>query len=80
MLAAYGLGADQPVAEWDHLVPLELGGANGIRNIWPQLSTDDAHRKDRLESRLHAQVCPPGSSKLGLQVAQARIRQYWKEL
>jgi hypothetical protein len=75
VLAAYGLQADQPVAEWDHLISLELGGANGTRNIWPELSADDAHRKDRLENALHRQVC---AGQLDLAAAQDRVRQFWR--
>jgi hypothetical protein len=45
--------------EVDHLSPLELGGSNDIRNLWPQ---PDAPRpgwaeKDQLENELHAEVC-----------------------
>lgn len=40
----------------DHLVPLELGGANDPRNLWPQNFTD-SEVKDRVESALHAAVC-----------------------
>lgn len=75
VLAAYGDRAGQPVAEWDHLIPLELGGANGTRNIWPQLSKDDVARKDQLEGRLHALVC---AGRLDLKAAQAEAREYWK--
>jgi hypothetical protein len=74
ILAAYGYPAGQKVAEWDHLVSLELGGGNGTRNIWPQVDHAQDQRKDRLENRLHAQVC---DGRLALAQAQAEIRQYW---
>lgn len=44
----------------DHLVPLELGGSNDVRNLWPQTGHRNglgARSKDRLERRLHALVC-----------------------
>lgn len=71
---SYGLRAGQAVAEWDHLVSLELGGGNGVRNIWPQVSGDAKHRKDLLENKLHWQACNGG---ITLAQAQDRIRQYW---
>jgi hypothetical protein len=40
----------------DHLVPLELGGANSIANVWPQ-PKDEAKRKDRAEAMLQERVC-----------------------
>jgi hypothetical protein len=46
--------------EDDHLISLELGGSNDIRNQWPQSYTTkpwNAHVKDALENRLHALVC-----------------------
>ena len=40
----------------DHLIPLEVGGANDIANLWPELK-DEAHRKDLEENALHGDVC-----------------------
>jgi hypothetical protein len=39
-------GATQ-VCELDHLVPLEIGGADGLGNIWPQCGPDNAVLRDR---------------------------------
>src|SRR6266568_4974990 len=41
--------------EIDHLISLELGGANTSDNLWPQPYDGNwnAHDKDRLEARLH---------------------------
>jgi hypothetical protein len=48
--------------EFDHLVPIECGGANDIRNLWPEPRTGpwNAYDKDKLEDacgraiRMHA--------------------------
>ena len=57
--AEYGV-ADVPYAhEVDHLISLELGGSNSIRNLWPEPYAGrwGAGTKDRLENRLHDLVC-----------------------
>lgn len=74
VLRAYGYPKDQRVAEWDHYVSLELGGGNGVQNIFPMIDRAQAMRKDRLEDRLHDEVC---TGRQTLSVAQAHIRQYW---
>lgn len=62
--------------EADHLVPLCLGGANTISNLWPQLYTGpwNARQKDQLEIYLHRQV---NSGKMGLADAQYAIAHNW---
>jgi hypothetical protein len=72
--ALYGVGAGVRVAEWDHLVPRELGGADTIGNIWPMVNHDQDQRKDRLENELHRQVC---AHRLDLPEAQQRARTFW---
>jgi hypothetical protein len=65
--------------EIDHLIPLELGGANDIRNLWPEPfdgTVWNAHVKDRLETFLHRQVCENG---LSLRQAQNEIASNWIE-
>lgn len=74
VLALYGLPASTHVAEWDHLVSLELGGANGTANIWPEFDAAGKASKDRLENELHAEVC---DGLLSLPEAQKRIKVYW---
>ena len=63
--------------EVDHLISLELGGSNSIRNLWPEsylTAPYNAHVKDRLENFLHRQVC---SGKMSLQQAQDEIASNW---
>ena len=56
----YGVDPKSDHFEVDHLISLELCGANDIHNLWPQSYTtlpNNAHVKDALEDRLHALVC-----------------------
>ncbi len=62
--------------EVDHLISLELGGSNSIRNLFPQSykGTWNARVKDGLENRLHMLVC---KNKLSLAEAQHEIASDW---
>jgi hypothetical protein len=62
-----------PFWEVDHLVSRELAGADSIENLWPQ-PAPDFHWKDRLENRLHKEVC---AGNLKLADAQEMIRTDW---
>jgi hypothetical protein len=53
----------------DHLIPLEVGGANDITNLWPEPKAD-AKTKDKLENELHASVC---NGSISLADAQERF-------
>lgn len=61
--------------EIDHLVSRELGGADTISNLWPQPYRGrwNAHLKDRLENRLHTELC---AGRITLSAAQAAIRDW----
>ena len=79
-MAAYGLRGSASPYEYDHLVPLELGGAvNDPRNLWPEpdyTTPSGFYRnpKDRLENVLKRMVCY-GAIKLAQ--AQRMIASNW---
>jgi hypothetical protein len=76
--ASYGITRHMPGEyEVDHLISLELGGSNSIKNLWPESYKTipwNAHIKDKLENRLHADVC---SGKIDLKTAQQQIATDW---
>lgn len=73
-MAAYGDHGPLDRYEYDHLVPLELGGApNDPRNLWPEPGASP-NPKDELEDRLRALVC---EGRLGLDAAQKEIAADW---
>lgn len=63
--------------EVDHLISLELGGSNSIKNLWPQayFGQCNAHIKDKLENKLHALIC---NGTLTIQEAQQAISTDWE--
>ena len=79
-MAAYGVSGSASRFEYDHDVPLELGGAvNDPRNLWPEL--DYSHPapfylnpKDHLEDALHRLVC---EGAMTLAAAQRLIALDW---
>jgi hypothetical protein len=73
-LSAYGDSGRLSEYEYDHLVPLELGGApNDPRNLWPQPGPSP-NPKDELEDRLRELVC---SGRLALAAAQRAVATNW---
>lgn len=71
------------VCELDHLVPLELGGADGLGNIWPECGPDSTALrnryfkvKDRVENYLADEV---KSGRMPLQKAQQGIASDWTQ-
>jgi hypothetical protein len=75
---SYGVDTHDPGEyEVDHLISLELGGSNSVRNLWPEsyiTSPWNAHVKDALENRLHRAVC---DGVLDLATAQHDIAKDW---
>jgi hypothetical protein len=73
-LAAYGDAGPLHAYEYDHLVPLELGGApNDPRNLWPEPG-GSPNRKDEVEGRLREMVC---DGETPLATAQREIAANW---
>ena len=74
----YGITSRQPGEyEIDHIISLELGGSNSLRNLFPQSYQTqplNAHVKDSLENRLHSLAC---SGKITLSEAQTAISTNW---
>jgi hypothetical protein len=82
--ASYGIAKCQGYCsgkqgcEIDHLISIELGGANTEDNLWPQPYDGEwsAHDKDRLENKLHSLVCAK-TNPLSLREAQKAIATDW---
>lgn len=76
-LAAYSLPYAK-TTEYDHLVSLELGGANSTSNLWPEpnkfAARTTTNPKDSVENVLNAAVC---DHQVTLAAAQAAIATNW---
>jgi len=71
------------ICELDHLVPLELGGADGLGNIWPECGPNDTvlkeryfKIKDRVENYLADEV---KQGHMPLAAAQHGIAEDWTQ-
>jgi hypothetical protein len=73
--AKYGVHTTNPAGygEYDHLIPLELGGSNNPDNLWPEKGSIP-NAKDPIENSLHEAVC---SGRVSLSAAQKAIAQDW---
>lgn len=63
--------------EVDHLISLELGGSNSIRNLWPEsyfTQPWNARVKDVLENELHRRIC---AGQMDTRTAQRLISTNW---
>lgn len=80
---AYGVTRNKGICrggcEVDHLVSLEIGGADDVKNLWPQPSQPKPgfHEKDKLENWLHRQIC---AGKMPPEEAQSAIAADWYAL
>ena len=73
-MKAYGFTDSPSNYEFDHLIPLELGGApDDAKNLWPQPHSS-SFTKDGIENYLHDQVC---SGSMDLKSAQHEIATNW---
>lgn len=74
----YNLTYPQPAGsiEVDHLISLQLGGSNDIKNLWPEKADPRPgfHEKDAVENYLHKQLC---DGKMTLEQVQTDIRTDW---
>jgi hypothetical protein len=76
-LAAYGDAGSLADYEYDHFVPLELGGAtNDSRNLWPEPGASP-NPKDAVEDALREEVC---DRRISLARAQREIVANWTVL
>jgi hypothetical protein len=76
-MAAYGDRRPTADYEFDHFVPLELGGAtNDPRNLWPE-SGASPNPKDTVESALNRRVC---DRQMTLALTQREIVSNWVSL
>jgi hypothetical protein len=74
----YGVTYVRGQDEVDHLISLELGGSNSVKNLWPEPYNDrsgwSARVKDAEEDKLHELVC---AGKIPLKQAQKDIASDW---
>lgn len=78
IFAEYNVAKSSSRFEIDHLISLQLGGSNDIKNLWPQsyvTTPVNAITKDTLENKLHALIC---SDKITLEEAQHAIATDWR--
>ena len=76
-MAAYGDTGSPGDYEYDHFVPLELGGAtNDPRNLWPEPGASP-NPKDTVENELRQQVC---DGQMTLAEARREIVTNWVRL
>jgi hypothetical protein len=79
MMDAYGITDSPRNYEFDHLIPLEIGGnPTDIKNLWPEShdTTPNSFDKDKFENYLHKQVC---SGAMDLATAQNQIATNWEK-
>lgn len=71
--------AGNRTCEIDHLISRELGGADVVKNLWPQAygtSPWNAVLKDKLENRLHKEMC---ANKISLAKARSMLSNDWRK-
>lgn len=71
--------AGKRTCEIDHLISRELGGADVVKNLWPQAygtSPWNAVLKDKLENRLHKEMC---ANKISLTKARSMLANDWRK-
>lgn len=75
VFSLYGIPYSQRANyELDHLIPRSLGGADDVRNLWPQPLWQARHMKDVLEVKLGKMVC---AGEITAEAAQQMITSDW---
>jgi len=69
----YGISPESKDCVIDHFIPLELGGSNDIKNLWPQ-PWPGYDQKDLVENYLSDEVC---QGRMTLPEAQQKISSDW---
>ena len=59
-------------SELDHLISIELGGANDAANLWPELGPIP-NPKDTVENALHAWVCAAAGAEAEARLHDAQV-------
>jgi hypothetical protein len=71
---SYGISINDKNYKLDQLVPIELGGSNNIKNLWPQTIVN-FNRKNRIEADLFRCAC---NGLISLKEAQSILMKDWK--
>jgi len=69
--------ASRPAFKIDHLIPLELGGADTIDNLWPQSLRARPYGSDRKELLTEVLLRRIAKREMTLEEAQEQIRRDW---
>lgn len=69
--------ASRPAFKVDHLIPLELGGADTIDNLWPQSLRARPYGPDRKELLTEVLMQRIAKRQITLEEAQEQIRRDW---
>lgn len=78
VFARYGLPwASRPAFKIDHLIPLELGGADTIDNLWPQSLRARPYGPDRKELLTEVLLQRIAKREMTLEEAREQIRRDW---
>lgn len=68
-----------PFYEIDHVESIEIGGADDVKNLFPQpyFAHPGAHEKDKLENKLAKMIC---AGEISPELAQEKIASDWYAL
>lgn len=83
-MRAYGVRIeDSPIIQYDHRVPLGIGGANSTRNLWPERSDlvgkGTRNAKDSVDYTVWYSVCRAPGGRIALADAQRAFMGDWRD-